>query len=562
MSEKEPNPQTASRREFLTRTGGSLAALSALAAACTESPPPATGTAQPGAAPAAAVPVPKPRSKTAPQAPFDSLRDYVAALEARGLLLRIPRIDQDEYETTALLFRAIDRYGMFGAPALLFENIKVDGQWMEGPVLANHQGNWDTDCILAGIEPVPDDRFATYRKAKAHWTKLLDAGGGSYPLIPPVEIVREQAPCKEVVLTGDEIDLLKFPFIKTNPSDAGRYLNTGSVFTTDEKLGDNFGTYRCEITGPRKLSINSEKNHVGYKTWMAARERGEQTAKVSIVVGQDPIVWLLSGAPIARRRDEKVDELAMAGGMRGKALEVVRSETNSLLIPAHCEMVVEGEIPLQDPLVTEGPFGEMFGYLGPQKEAVFTMNVTKVTHRKKPWILNSYTGMHRGYTTSPVEALYDQLLRKMVPGLVEFHYPQNMMGVAFASIDKTSPHEGLDAGRQIAARIPIVKVMVVVDREMNILDPVEMWFTVGSRWQPFPASEIIPEARGIITDPSAPVDWVSSNIVIDATKQWHEEGGPEVFPGRNRTLLEEGAPKSFVRVDAQFGDLLKDWGRG
>jgi 4-hydroxy-3-polyprenylbenzoate decarboxylase len=559
--DKVPAPQAASRREFLTRTGTSLAALSALATGCSESAPPAATTAAPATAPSAK-PVPKPRPESAPQAPFDSIRDYVAALEARGLLLRIPRIDQDEYETTALLFRATDRYGMFGAPALLFEKIKVDGQWMDGPVLANPQGNWDTDCILAGIEPVPDDRFATYRKAKAHWTQLLLDGGGSYPLIPPVEVVREQAPCKEVVLTGDEIDLFSFPFIKTNPGDAGRYLNTGSVFTTDEKLGDNFGTYRCEITGPRKLSINSEKNHVGYKTWLAARERGEKTAKVSIVVGQDPIVWLLSGAPVARRREEKVDELAMAGGMRGKALEVVRSETNGMLIPAHCEMVVEGEIPLQDPLVTEGPFGEMFGYLGPQKEAVFTMNVTKVTHRKKPWILNSYTGMHRGYITSPVESLYDELLRKMVPSLVEFHYPQNMMGVAFASINKTSPYQGIDAGRQIAQRIPIVKVMVVVDSEMNILDPTEMWFTIGSRWQPFPASEIIPEARGIITDPSAPEAWKSSNIVIDATRQWPEEGGPAVYPERNRTLLEEGAPKAIVRVDAQYGAMLKDWGRG
>ena len=191
MSEKEPKPQAASRREFLTRTGSGLAALSALAAACTESAPPAAGSAQPATAPGAAVPVPNPRSKPAPQAPFDSIRDYMAALEARGLLLRIPRIDQDEYETTALLFRATDRYGMFGAPALLFENIKIDGEWVEGPILANQQGHWNADCILAGLEPVPDDQFATYRKAKAHWTKLLDAGGGMYPLIPPVEVVRE-----------------------------------------------------------------------------------------------------------------------------------------------------------------------------------------------------------------------------------------------------------------------------------------------------------------------------------------------------------------------------------
>ena len=547
MSDKETDPQAASRRDFLTTTGAGLAALSALAAGCGESAPVAT------TAPAAG-------RGSAPKAPFDSLRDYVAALEAHGLLLRIPRIDQDNYETTALLFRATDRYGMFGAPALLFENIKIDGEWMEGPILANHQGHWNADCILAGLDPVPDDSFATYRKAKAHWTSLLDSNGGSYPLIPPVEIPRDQAPCKEIVLTGDEIDLLKFPFIKTNPADAGRYLNTGSVFTTDAKLGDNYGTYRCEITGPRKVSINSEKNHVGYKTWMAARERGEKIAKVSIVVGQDPIVWLLSGAPIARRREEKVDELAMAGGLRGKALEVVKSETNDMLIPAHVEMVVEGEVPLQDPLVTEGPFGEMFGYLGPQKEAVFTMNVTKVTHRKKPWILNSYTGMHRGYITSPVEALYDQLLRGMVPNLVEFHYPQNMMGVAFVSIDKTAPGQGLEAGRKIATRIPIVKVMVIVDKEMNVLDPVEMWFTIGSRWQPYPASEIIEEVRGIITDPSAPKAWKSSNIIIDATRQWPEEGGPTIYPERNRVLLEVGAPNAIADVDAQFGEMLKAWG--
>lgn len=545
--------QESSRRQFLALTGTSLAALSALATGCSESAEQDTGNARGASAAAGAARSP------VPQAPFDSIRDYVAALEAHGLLIRVPRIDQDRYQTTAMLFRAIDRHGMFGAPALLFENLKIDGEWMTGPVLANPHGHFNTDCIVAGLEPVADDRYATYRKAKAHWTRLLDANGGSYPSIPPVEIAREDAPCKEIVVTGDDVDLLAFPFIKTNPADAGRYLNTGSVFTYDERLGHNFGTYRCEITGPRMLSINSEKNHVGYKTWLAARERGEKTAPVSICVGQDPIVWLLSGAPIARRREERVDELAMAGGLRGKALEVVKSDTNDLLIPAHVEMVVEGEVLLQEPLVTEGPFGEMFGYLGPQKDAVFTMRVNTITYRKNPWILNSYTGMHRGYTTSVVEAFYDQMLRGMVPNLVEFHYPQNMMGVAFVSIDKTAPGQGLEAGRKIAGRIPICKVVVVVDKEMNVLDPVEMLFTIGSRWQPYPASEIIREARGIITDPSAIEDWKTSKIVIDATKQWPEEGGPEIYPERNRVLLEQGAPEAFDSVDAEFGDLLRSW---
>jgi UbiD family decarboxylase len=149
----------------------------------------------------------------------------------------------------------------------------------------------------------------------------------------------------------------------------------------------------------------------------------------------------------------------------------------------------------------------------------------------------------------------------MVPNLVEFHYPQNMMGVAFISIDKTAPGQGLEAGRKIAGRIPICKVVVVVDKEMNVLDPVEMLFTIGSRWQPYPASEIIREARGIITDPSAVEDWKTSKIVIDATKQWPEEGGPDPYPERNRALLEQGAPEALDSVDAEFGALLRDWQR-
>jgi 4-hydroxy-3-polyprenylbenzoate decarboxylase len=129
------DPQDDSRRDFMAVAGSSLAALSALAAGCADST-------EPTAAPAAAAK----NAAPTPQAPFDSVRDYIAALEAHGLLLRVPRIDQDRYQTTALLFRAIDRHGMFGAPAMLFENIKIDGEWKQGPVLANHQGHWNADC--------------------------------------------------------------------------------------------------------------------------------------------------------------------------------------------------------------------------------------------------------------------------------------------------------------------------------------------------------------------------------------------------------------------------------
>ncbi|MBM4221549.1 MAG: UbiD family decarboxylase, partial [Gammaproteobacteria bacterium] len=244
-----------------------------------------------------------------PKAPFDSMRDWVAALEANGLLMRFKRIDQDKYEIPGLFFRATDQYGMYGAPTMLFEEVKIDGKWMKGPVLVNLYGHWNTDAIVWNLPVVPGDHYATYNGAVAYLKDMLAKNRGKYPELPPVEIPRGKAPCKEVVLKGDEIDLLKFPFVKTNPADGGRYVNTGSHFMVDAKLGANFGTYRAEIKGPRKLGINIEPNQTGDKFLKAAQKRGEKVVKYSIVLGQDPLVWLLSGTRLAPRfTDEPQDE--------------------------------------------------------------------------------------------------------------------------------------------------------------------------------------------------------------------------------------------------------------
>jgi 4-hydroxy-3-polyprenylbenzoate decarboxylase len=504
------------------------------------------------------------RIAAAPKAPFDSIRDYIAALEAHGLLMRIPEIDQDNYQMTALMFQATDQHGFFESPAFLYERVKQDGQWFNGPVIGNFQGHVNTDCIVFGLEPDPTDIKVSYRRAKAHVEKLLDSTpNGQWPEIAPNELSRDAALCKQVTLTGDEIDLNSFPFVKTNPADGGRYVNTGSVFTSDPEMGTNFGTYRCQITGPRTLRVNSEPNQTGYSMLMAAKKRGDKTAKIAIAVGQDPIVWLLSGAPMARGRGPgAVDELAIAGGLRGKALDVVKADTNDMLVPAHAEMIIEGEVPLDEPMQEEGPFGEMFGYLGKKKEAVFWMNVTRITHRRDPWLMNSFTGMQRGYTTSPVEVRYERIMRRAVPNLIDFHYPQDMMGVAFMSIDKTAPGQGMAAGRAVANRVGICKVIVIVDKDLDVLDRTQMLFAMGSRWQPAFASEIIENAPGNITDPSSLVVGETSKIIVDATEQWPEEGGPtDEYSKRNRVLLEELAPQAMELADNAYGEALRAWGK-
>ncbi|TDJ44668.1 MAG: UbiD family decarboxylase [Gammaproteobacteria bacterium] len=557
MSEKTPaaGADPVSRRTFLN-TAAAGTAIAALSAAGYTAD--ARGAAPfVGAASAAAL-------KNAPQPPFDSFRDWIAALDAHGLLLRFDRIDQDQYQIPALFFKATDMYTMYGAPCMLFEEVKIDGKWVKGPVIVNTQGHWNTDAIIWGLPVIPGDHYATYRGALAYLQDMLAKNDGKFPEIPPVEVSRDQAPCKEVVLTSDEIDLTKFAFVKTNPADGGRYVNTGSHFMDDPELGPNFGTYRCQIKGPRKLGINPEHNQTGYKMLMAAKERGEKSMTYSIVLGQDPVIWLLSGTRLAARgfgpKPKPADELAMAGGMRGKPIEIVKSELTDIMIPAHAEFVIEGEVPLDESTYEpEGPFGEMFGYLGPIKEANFVMHVKKVTHRRNPWFMNALTGMQRGMVTAPMDAAYSIRLKEMVPQFVEYTNPQDTMGIVVMSIDKTGPGQGLEGGMKIAARNPIAKIVIVVDKDINIFDRTDVMFAVGSRWQPNPASTIIDDTFGLMTDPSQVKYARTSKIVIDATRQLPGEGGKEVFPKTNRELLKEGAPDAFAQVQELFGEALANW---
>jgi 4-hydroxy-3-polyprenylbenzoate decarboxylase len=254
-----------------------------------------------------------------------------------------------------------------------------------------------------------------------------------------------------------------------------------------------------------------------------------------------------------------VDEVAIAGGFRGRPLEMVRSETNDLLVPAHAEMIIEGEVPLDQPGEPEGPFGEMFGYLGPRKEENFFMNINCVTHRRDPWIVNAFTGLQRGMVTSPQDALYEHMMHAAMPFFVEMYQPQDTMGVAVLSIDKTKGGQAFEVGRMVAQRNPIAKVIIVVDKDIDILDRDKVLFALGSRWQPHPAAEIIKDVNGILTDPSGVVDGRTSKIIIDATRQLPEEGGPAKFPETNRALLEKGAPEALAAAEKLFGDRIRDW---
>ena len=310
---------------------------------------------------------------------FESVRDYVGALERRGRLLRVEAMDQDQYEATAFAYRLIDRFGIEYAPAFLIERIRIGGKWIDGPVrreplrplarrgaavrrLAHHRR-------LPGDVPRRHGRAARPPRRRRQLAPH-PARRGETP---------REAPCKEVVLKGDEVDLEKFAWLKNNPADAGRYVNMGSVFIQDPAIGSNVGTYRCQVKGPRKMAVNPEPGQHGWRILMAMKERGDKIAKVAVAVGPDPMTFCASSTKMAGYLE---DELEFAGGLRGKPLPVVKCETCDIRVPAHSEFIIEGEVPLTE-FEDEGPYGEMYGYLGPTKPNNFFMNIKAITHRQQ-----------------------------------------------------------------------------------------------------------------------------------------------------------------------------------
>lgn len=544
MSESDKSDKaffTVSRRNLI-QTSVSLAALGA------------------GSAPTA-IAKPSGRKPSVSGAPFDSMRDYIAALEKWGLVMRIPRVDQDAYEAAALMYRIRDKHGMRGAPTLIFDEVRIDGQWVKGPLLVNESGHGYSECLIYGLEPVDEgpvakEAYDSYRKARAHVEQMVAANGGEYPQILPVEVSSADAPCKEVKLTGADIDLTAFAFIQGNPADAGRYINTGVVFTRHPKYGVNIGTYRCHLRGPREIGLNSEPGQTGNRHLMAARQRGEKIAKVSIVLTPDPYVWLVSGNKMVFTRP--ADELAVAGGLAGRPVEVVRSETNDFMVPAHAEMVIEGEVPLDD-LRPEGPYGEMVGYQGRRKTEQFWMRVTSVTHRKQPWIMNNFTGQQAGTLMASGHARSFYRLKQEIPAIVDFYADNRAVGCTFVSIRKTRPGQGLEIAQQIAERKFFAKVVVVVDDDLDVTVQEQMLAALGARWQPFGNTTIYEKLPALPLDPSTTKRATGSKIAIDATRQWPEEGGPGEFPALNRTLLQAGAPDAFDRVDQKWGEQIRDW---
>jgi len=253
-----------------------------------------------------------------------------------------------------------------------------------------------------------------------------------------------------------------------------------------------------------------------------------------------------------------IDELAVAGGFRGRAIEVVRTESGEFQVPAHAEIVIEGSVDLVN-LEPEGPYHEMYGYMGIAKKENYVMRVDALSHRRNPWVMNSFTGVVAEYCTAAQAAATVYSLRKSHPQVVDYYAPHDSQGLAYLSIRKDAPGQGLKVAEAIANFNPLSRIVIVVDDDIDIMNSAAVRFAIGSRWQPATATEILKDKRAFSLDPGSPDRKTTSKAIIDATRQWPEEGGPPVYQELNRTVLERAVPGVIERVKAKWpGKLLSE----
>ncbi len=363
----------------------------------------------------------------------------------------------------------------------------------------------------------------------------------------PVVIPKKDAPVKEVIHKGAEVDLFELPVMRHHEMDGGPYIDMSSVGKDRDSGVYNVSFHRMEV---------KDRNHTGFllslqhlwRIFKAYEENGEE-CPVATVTGHHPAYQM--GA--CYRGPSEVSEYEIIGGYLQEPLRLTPSETfgDKLLVPADAEIVIEGAL-LPGKRVVEGPFGEVNGYVGPQgyaQSAVY--EVRAITHRRDPLHQSVITPAgDKPWMDLAREGAYLRRCREAVPGVTAVcKNGRHALLNVFISIKKMS--EG-DPGRAAAAALSFdqCKNVFIFDDDIDIYNPTEILWALATRVQPHLQVSIIKEImRGPLVDPSMTDGFKSSAMIIDATRPLdrpysHVSKCPD--EALARILLEDYIPKDLL----------------
>ncbi|MFQ5850652.1 MAG: UbiD family decarboxylase [Candidatus Binatia bacterium] len=453
------------------------------------------------------------------------MRLWINQLEGAGALARISKPVDPRTQMGALLWQSRDR-------ALLFENLAGFPGWR---CLGQAPGDVQLASLAFGChrnEMVPE---FVRRVQELGTTRMVKTG-----------------PVKEKIMIGDEVDITKMPIHQAGIRDGGPYIASGLMIGKNPSTGArNMSFHRLQMKGPRKTGVLFLPRH----NWLNFQqyESNGKSMPVAIVVGHHPMYYFAASTTT----DYGVDELKVASALLQEEVELVKCETVDIEVPAHAEMIIEGEV-LPEVREEEGPFSEFQDYYLAAAGKNPVLRVTAVTMRGDAIFKNIQNGSEvEGcvYHKVPMSA---QILRRIrtVGGFADIKNVLVLPGI-FGVVIQMNPRYYGEARNVLMAALSgeyqHPKVAIAVDEDVDIFNYADVLWAISTRVNPEEDITIIAGSKIHAMDPScrevgesgAP-GWhrIGGKVMIDATKP------PECDPAR-RSEFERLRPmgENTVRLE-------------
>ncbi len=477
---------------------------------------------------------------------YGNLRDWLEQVDRMGELLNVDGATwQEEIGAFTDILQHDDT-----APAVMFDDIPDYPKGFR--VLCNSFGGRRQNTILGF--PTELDKVALSEAFLGEYRDLVDN-----PI--PYRVV-EDGPVLENVMTGEAVDLLRFPTPVWHEGDGGRYIGTGCFNVTmdpDEKW-INLGTYRVMIHDANSLGFYISPGKHGRVHRDKYLARGEPMPVV-LVIGADPFTFLVSCNSVPYG----VCEYGVSGAYHGRALEViVNRDITGLPFPADAEIVIEGFV---DPGNTrlEGPFGEWTGFYGSKVNDAPVLDVKAVYHRNDPIIMGCPPQRPPGENSRYRAIMRSAMLREEITNAgvpdvtgVWCHEVGGTRMFIAVSVTTRYPGHSVQTGHiasQCGGGAYAGKYVVVVDDDVDVANLEEVIWAMALRSDPATSIDIIRGAWSTPLDPSIPPwqkekrNYTNSRAIIDACRPFHWK---DRYPAVNTPK-----PDALARVREKFGHLLK-----
>ncbi|MBN2169579.1 MAG: UbiD family decarboxylase [Actinobacteria bacterium] len=516
---------------------------------------------------------------------FSDIREYIKFLEKKKDLVRVKQEVDPVLEINAI----IDRLVRCGGPAVLFENVK--GSKM--PVFGNAFGTMRRVAWSFGVDDVADiyhQRIAKlmglmstenmehiinmrshgFKNRANNMFQLMmspDTLGAMGSLLKSaaalaVEVPREKAPCKEIVLSGDQVDLDAIPLVQLWPEDGGKFITLPLVLTRDlETREQNLSIYRMQKLDKKRLCMHwlpQKHGAIQYQKY----EKANRDMPVVVAVGADPALEIAGIFPTVG----PLDEWMVAGFLKGSSVKYVTAEDSDIWVPSTSEIVLEGVVKPHE-RATEGPFGEFNGFYSPPKQTPI-FHVNKITMRRDPIWHVATTGRPPSEIhmfTKTIERLGSVMLKDMASkgmspgGITDFNLTveSGTLYTMIVSINKTKPNQARDIIKMVQAMGMVVPqfayltTVIVVDSDVDVRDYSDVLWAYSNTVRPEVDVVITDKELADLEKPSTTPRGRGAKIGIDATRKWLDEGMDREMPGLVK--MEEAVDKKVERNWRQYG---------